>query len=562
MKLRSFFAILAVSSVAILLLGIGTLYKLLGESPLVAVTGGVTATPTAAVFVPKTVPVMVSLLVNPDRIEAFEQVLATPTERLRSHNEFNRLKKILLANTDFNYNRDIQPWLGNETTLALMTTDIDRNFKNGEQPGYLFVLSASDIELATTTLDQFWQQQQSQGYDLVLKPYKGVTVSYRQPNDNGSPSLSTAIINRFVLVANSPKILREAINNLQANTLSLSQSPAYQRALEQLPSSRVGLAFVNLGSWGLDWENTAVNLPSQPSLTISLSLSPQGLLAQTALVKTGEEDEKSVAPLLSEPAKAWQYITGASAFAIAGVDLNHLWEQLSATLAGNSGLENLVNQPISVIKEIWGLDLPQDILTWVTGEYALAMIPPSPEKQTQKPDWIFVAERLSPQAIDAIKHLDELATEEGYSLGTFELGERTLTAWTTLNSIPDPAEITDFNPQVLEAKPRGVHATVGDYEIFTTSVEAMNNLLIATQTETLLDDPEFQIAFERLPKANDGYFFLNWEASVGFLKQQIPLLKLLELSAKPFFDHLRSLTISSAGTVEGVAKATVFVRLK
>jgi hypothetical protein len=279
-------------------------------------------------------------------------------------------------------------------------------------------------------------------------------------------------------------------------------------------------------------------------------------------VKTGEEDEKSVAPLLSEPAKAWQYITGASALAIAGVDLNHLWEQLSATLAGNSGLENLVNQPISVIKEIWGLDLPQDILTWVTGEYALAMIPPSPEKPTQKPDWIFVAERLSPQAIDAIKHLDELATEEGYSLGTFELGERTLTAWTTLNSIPDPAETPDFNPQVLEAKPRGVHATVGDYEIFTTSVEAMNNLLIATQTETLLDDPEFQIAFERLPKANDGYFFLDWEASVGFLQQQIPLLKLLELSAKPFFDHLQSLTISSAGTVEGVAKATVFVRLK
>ena len=561
MKLRSFFAILAVSSAAILLVGIATFYKLLGQSPLAAVTGGVTTTPSAAIFVPKTVPAMISLLVNPDRIEALEQVLIEPKERPRSHAEFNRLKKTLLANTSLNYNRDIRPWLGNETTMALMTTDIDRNLKNGEQLGYLFVLSAADVELATTTLTQFWQKRQSEGVDVVSQPYKGVKLTYRRGEEKGSRSLSTAIFNRFVLVANSPKLLREAINNVQVASLSLSQSQAYQRAIEQLSGSRVGLAFVNLGRWGLDWENPAVNLPSQPSLTMSIGLSPKGLLAQTALVGGEDEGGKSVEPALSEPVQAWQYVTGKSAFAIAGTDLNHFWEQLSTIIAGNSGLENLVNQPLAVVRDIWGLDLPADIFNWVTGEYVLAMIPPSPETQKPKPDWIFVAERLSPQASDAIQHLDELAVEEGYSLGTFQLGERTLTAWTTLNPVPNPPNKT-VKPQVLEAKPKGVRATVGEYEIFTTSVEAMDRALSLVSKETLLDDREFQIAFERLPAVNDGYFFLDWEASVGFLKRQVPLLRLLELSAKPFFDHLRSLTISSAGAAEGVAKATVFIRLK
>lgn len=561
MKLRSFLTILAVGSVLILLLSITIFYKLLGQSPLVAVTGGVTTTPTAAIFVPKTVPVMVSLLVNPDRIEAFEQVLTRPQDRPRSHAEFNRIKKTLLANTNLNYNRDIKPWLGNETTLALMTIDIDRNLKNGEQPGYLFALSAADVELATTTLAQFWQKQQSEGVDVVSEPYKGVKLTYHQGDQTGSRPLSTAIFNRFVLVANSPKILREAINNVQATSLSLSQSLAYQHALEQLPESRVGLVFVNLGRWGLELENPIVNLPSQPSLTMSMGLSPQGLLAHTALVKGGEEDGKSVEPALSQPIQAGQYITGQSGLAIAGTDLNHFWEQLSLTIAGNSGLENLVNQPIGVIKDIWSLDLPQDIFNWVTGEYALAMIPPTPEQQNQKPDWIFVAERFSPQAIDAIKHLDELAVEEGYSLGNFELGERTLSAWTTFNPVPLAAN-KNVNPQVLQAKPKAVHTTVGEYEIFTTSVEAMDQALSLVSPNTLLNDPEFKIAFQQIPTASDGYFFLDWEASVGFLKQQIPLLRLLELSAKPFFDHLRSLTISSTGVVEGVAKATVFIRLK
>lgn len=560
MKLRSFFTILAVSSVAILLLGIGTLYKLLGQSPLALMGGGVTTTPSAAIFVPKTVPVMVSLLVNPDRIEAFEQVIAPPQERLRSHQELNRIKKILLANSDFNYNRDIQPWLGNEVTLALMTTDIDRNLQNGEQPGYLFALSAPNVELASTTLGEFWQRQRSLGYDVVLKPYKGVPVTYRQPSEKGLPSLSTAIINRFVLVANSPKILREAINNVQASSLSLNEFPPYQRALEQLSNRRVGVAFVNLGRWGLDWENRAISLLSQPSLTLSMGLSPKGLLAETALVKAVEDQGKSIEPALSQPVKAWQYIKDSSAFAIAGTDLNHLWEQLSTTVKGNPSLETLVNQPITVIKEIWGLDLPQDILSWVTGEYALAMIPS--EKQKQKPDWIFVVEKASPQADQAIEYLDELATAEGYSLGTFELEEHTLTAWTTLSQIPESLKKPEVNSTLLQAKPKGVHTTVGEYEIFTTSVEAIDQALNLVQTKTLLNDPEFQIAFKQIPTANDGYFFLDWEDSEGFLKGKIPLLKLLELSAKPFFDHLRSLTISSAGTVEGIAKATIFIRFK
>ncbi|MEL7035595.1 MAG: DUF3352 domain-containing protein [Cyanobacteria bacterium J06592_8] len=559
MKLRSFFAILAVSSVVVLLLGLGLFYKLLGQSPLVVRSGGVTPTPAAAIFVPKRVPLMVSLLVNPDRVEAFEQVITPASQRRRSHVEFNRIKKILLANTDLNYNRDIRPWLGNETTVALMAPDIDRNLKNGEQPGYLFALSTVDTELATTTLAEFWQKESATA-DVVSQPYKGVKITSRLPGEQKYRPLATAILNRFVLVANSPKVLREAINNVQASSLSLSQSQAYQRSLEQLAGGRVGLAYVNLGRWGLDWENATVNLPAQPSLTVSMGLSPQGLLAKTALVKVGTDAGKSIAPVLSEPTQAGQYLTSGSAFAIAGTDLNHLWEQLSATIAGNSGLETLVNQPIAVLKEIWSIDLPQDIFNWVTGEYALGMIPPGVSQR--EPDWIFVAEQDSDQASEAIQRLDELAIEQGYSLGTFELGEHTLTAWTTLNSIADPINEDVDSEDILEAKPKGVHTTLENYEIFATSVETMEQALSLVLTETLQDDPEFQISFQQMPMASDGYLFLDWEASQGFLKQQIPLLRLLELSAKPFFDHLRSLTISSSGTVEGIAKATVFVKLR
>ncbi len=559
MKQRSFFAFLAVSAVTLLLLGGGAFYGLLGQTPLAVITGGSASTPAATLFIPKTVPVMVSLLVNPDQVEAFQQVLTEPLERQRSHTEFNRIKRILLANTGLNYGRDIQPWLGSEVTLALMTPDVDRNLKNGEQPGYLFALATKDRQRSRDTLEKFWKGQAGSGAEVVLQPYKGVPLTYRPlENSNGSPQLATATLNQFVLIANSPKVLREAINNVQAQSLSLSQSPAYQRALAQLKPGRIGLAFLNLGSWGLNWTDLETSVAAQPSLAVSVGLHPEGLLADTALLTATGEERDSVDPVLSEPISAMQYLPAASSLAIAGNDLNHLWRELAAVVSGNLGLERLVNQPKEVLQTLWGLDIPQDILSWVTDEYALALVPRTDQPQ---PDWVFVT-TASPQSQEALNHLDAIANSQGYSVGTFELAEHQLSAWTKLMPITLDGDQDDINTPILKAEAKGVHTQVGDYQILTTSVEAMDNALDAAKTGTILENPEFQTSLSRLPQVNNGYFFLNWESSQRILKQQVPLLRLVELSAQPFFDHLRSLTISNTGQVEGVSKSTVFVRLK
>jgi hypothetical protein len=78
----------------------------------------------------------------------------------------------------------------------------------------------------------------------------------------------------------------------------------------------------------------------------------------------------------------------------------------------------------------------------------------------------------------------------------------------------------------------------------------------------ITQDPDFKASIEVLPKINDGYFYLNWLTSRNFLNQQFPLFKLVELSAKPFFDNLRSFTISSSDRVGNIQHATVFLRLR
>ncbi len=563
MKQRSFFSRLAIAAVVLLVLGFGGFYLLLGQNPATLITGGPKTAPEAAIFVPRTAPAMVSLLVNPDRVESVQQVLTRPFQRKNSQSELNRVKKILLGNTGLNYKRDIQPWLGNEITWALVSPDLDRQITNGQQPGYLVALSTKNSEKSRESLDAFWQKQVNAGLDVAYEQYRGVKIIYLRPfsgRPDDTPTLVTATVSdRFVLFSNYPKVMREALNTVQAN-INLTQSDSYQKALEELQNGRVAFAYFNLGDWKLTNPTKADFIPQQPTFAVSVGINPKGLLAETVLIAATEEDKLTSSEALFEPIEALQYITKSSPLMISGKDLNQLWKEFSEIVAFNPALEQFVTQPIEGLKQLWGLDLPQDIFSWVTGEYVLAVVP-RPEPTI--PDWIFVTER-SENTENAIKNLDEIATNQGYTVGSFDLNNNTMTAWTKLKPITiEKPEEPDTEKPIIQAKPKGLHTNVGQYEIFTTSVETMEEALQAQTTGNLItEDPDFQSSLDVLPPSNEGYFYLNWLNSRKILKQQIPLFKLVELSAKPFFDHLQSFTISSTDRIGNIRKASLFVRFR
>jgi hypothetical protein len=99
-----------------------------------------------------------------------------------------------------------------------------------------------------------------------------------------------------------------------------------------------------------------------------------GLVAQTALLGS-EANDSSREPTLSEPVAALQYIPAQSALAIAGTNLNQLWTQLSSAEGSEDALKPLLEQAVASLQSRWGIQLPEDIFSWVQGEYALSMMP-------------------------------------------------------------------------------------------------------------------------------------------------------------------------------------------
>lgn len=555
MNQRSFYAAIA-ATVILLLTSIGgcTSNNLLSSS----------RTPEAAIFVPKQAPLMVSMLVNPENLDKLAQVVASPQERRRTRSELNQLKTSVLANTSLDYERDVKPWVGDEISVAVTTLDIDRDPQNGQQPGYLLAVATKEAQKSREFLELLFTKRAIAGTELAIEQYNGVKLiaENARPQLKKSSSakatkttLSGAVVgDSFVLFANSPQVLKEAITNVQAPELNLSSSSKYQQALTQLPAQKIGLAFLNYPSLS-GWKEQEPPPQTYESQVVALELNRQGLLAETTLVAAPEQEILPSLPALPKSVKALQYLPASVSLAIVGDDLSklehsnlqQLWQQVSPALS----ISKLLKQPLAEVQERWGLNLQSDVFSWVQGEYALGMLPNN--------DWIFVAEK-SPTAEQGISQLDAIASTKGLSITPLSLAEQKTSAWTQLTTVPTDANNPDKAAITLKAKVQGLHATVGNYEVFATSIAAMEQALKATQSGALIDDAKFKASVDAIEQPNQGYVYVDWVANQAMLERQLPILRLFEVAGKPFFSNLRSLTLSSYGNEDSL-KGGVFFKL-
>ncbi|MBD2388406.1 DUF3352 domain-containing protein [Cylindrospermum sp. FACHB-282] len=537
----SFFGFLVAGAIALLLIGITGFYWFFAKSPVNLVAS--TRQPGAAIFVSKLAPVMVSLLANPDRLQALER-----------DGEVSQLKTSLLAKSSIDYKQDIQPWLGQEITLAVTTLDIDRDPENGQQPGYLMALATEKPEKSREFVELLFSQRVLTGANLAVEQYKGVKLIY----DNQENLAGAVVGDKFVLFANDLRVLRAAINNVQAPDLNLISSSKYQKATQELPKGALAVAFLNLPTVA-QWQGLELLEPTYHSLIISLILNPKGLLAETTLLSRSEVVSPSLP--LSQPVGALKYIPASAGLVISGANLRNLgdsnlgkfWRQGTATIYGSEedALGRLV-QPLVDIQKRWGLNLAPDIFSWVRGEYAIAL---SPSEGKTTADWVFVVEK-SPEVVEAIGHLDAIATANNLNISSLTLGQQKISAWTELT-----AATQEQSPLTVEAKVKGAHTTLDNYEIFSSNLETMDQILTA-KGNSLIDNPDFQDSIAVIPQPNQGYIYLDWTKSKKLLERQLPILKLVEILGKPLFNNLRSLTVSSYGNETTSLKGGVFFQLR
>ena len=552
MKPRVFFLTLATGAIAFLAVTIWSIYWIVSQSPLSLLSGGVNNYPQATMFVPKQAPAMVSLLVNPEKLGSLRQLGIPINQRKRSRLEWNELKTNLLSKTGLDYQRDIKPWLGEEITLAVTSLDYDRNSENGVQPGYLLATATKDTQLAKEFLQiSFSEQAITDDIDLVFEEYKGVSIIYQQSlTTEANPNIwASAVVGNFVLFANQPQVIKEAINNAQAVNLNLDRASYYQSALDTIVQPRIGLAYVNLpgtSAW-LDGSSVPETPDIEQTLTVTLSVKRAGLAAETALI--GIKGESDRTPALREPVTTLSYLPPENIVAASGENLARLWQQISTGIDPQSPLAQLVNQLLATLETPSGVNLSEDIFAWVKGEYALSVVS-LPESNSL--GWLFIAktdENTDAEIDKAIAHLDDLAKQQGLNVGNFQVNNTSITAWTKLKTTSAASSIS------LNADVKGVYTRIDRYVLFANSLELISQAL--NRSDSFTSNPRVQKIVASLPDLNDGYLYVDFSRGKTIIEEKLPIVKVIELAGQSLFSHLQAIAITSQGSKNGVRRATI-----
>ncbi|MCZ2206795.1 DUF3352 domain-containing protein [Cylindrospermopsis raciborskii] len=504
--------------------------------------------PGASMFVSRTSPAMISLLVNPQELQSLDR-------------EFTQAIAKLLAK---NITNDIQSWLGKEISLVVTTEDLDRNPDNGMQPGYLMILATEDPTQSREFIKLLFSQRALLGKTLEISKYNGTKLVYDLPSENKltssqfsgfeiNSSLAGAVVGKYVLFANDVKVLKESINNVQAPNLNLVSYPKYQRAIQELPKNALAMGYFNL-PYVAKWQNLkfpeTLSSANYDSQLISLVLNPDGLLVETGFFNPSPVTHQGSMARLNN---AVNYLPESVGLAISGTNLqeesgiNKLWQQATTTIYGSPtiGTRRLLPR-LWEIQEQLGISLADDIFSWIDGEYALGIFP-TVEDNTH---WTFIVEN-SPSLIQGIAHLNTVAVKQGFNVSSFPLNDQTIFAWTKLK----------FLNKIVDAQIIGLHTTVDNYEIFASDILTMEKIL-THQENSLTQNRQFKTAAGHRSQTNQGYVYIDWRKSQRFFESQQPLVPLGELFAQPLFKNLRSLTISNYGQNPGMWKGGVFFQLK
>jgi len=293
-----------------------------------------------------------------------EEALAAAGKLLRTPDPEQRLKELLErkakeSGEDFDYDRDIKPWLGERA--GVYAADLAADEPNG-----LVIAATTDEDKARDAVEAAITRSRSRG-KLTTREYEG--VEYQVDGER----TAYGIVDGFLAVGDEPQLKRTIKT---ADGKSLAETNRYQDALDGLAAERLGTGYVDVKGFidaaakadpatagqldqftgRLDLDKLApvglAFLANGDRLSVEGVQSTKGasgLYRRLALLSVGAST-----PLTAElPADAW----GAYGIPKLGATAKELYGAFAGALGGAALSGQLEQQT--------GLNLEEDVFSWI-----------------------------------------------------------------------------------------------------------------------------------------------------------------------------------------------------
>lgn len=513
--------------------------------------------PVGAEVVPKDAMMTISVSTDPRKWEEVKQ-FGTPESQAAFQKFLGQLRDRFLTTYGYNYQRDIQPWVGNQVMIALLrkqtlettnSTTPDTPPPPPAQQATVVVLPIADPLKAQQILDRPKQLKQGK---VVERTYRGIQIKDTEgvPNQN----FSAAVLGKnFLVVADSQTAMNQVIDIYKGDQ-SLAKVPGYVTALQKIETP---------GPFG----QLYLNIPVAASYASAKSITPvsqenlkqlednQGLAATVNLVNEGLE-LKAISWLKPNSEKKFTVennatqmlnrIPGNALMMISGSNLQRMWDDYVQGAAANPVAPVNPEALRKSVNNATGMDLEKNFLNWMAGEYSLSLVPmakSSDELQKFAAGFVFMVKASDRRAAeDSLKKLDEMMKGKDFEVGEAVANGESVVKWSS---------------------PFGGFSIVrgwlnGNVAFFTLGGPVVNQILPAP-TKTLAESLVLQKSLPQDSEAFSGNFFIDINQTFNPQNLSIPQLP---PNQKVWIDGIESIGVTSVISSNRTTRYDVFVKLK
>jgi len=503
--------------------------------------------PVGAEVIPQDALIAISVTTEPGQWQKLREFGTVQSQAAFDKSLAEARDRVLTAN-GFDYQKDIQPWVGGEVTVAFLgpKAPVTSPAIPPNQQSIVVVLPIRDPLKAK----QILEQPRPQGGKLINRTYKGFEV--KETQGTAQAFSATAIDGKYLLVTNDPKATDRAIDAYKGEA-SLAKTPGYNQALGQV---KVPQTFGKL----------YVNLPAAAAVTAAntgRSLSPQNLeqlqqnqgVAATATLEPEGIQLKSVSWLKPDSTRKFDGKNTASVMPsllpadtivmASGGNLKKFWQDYSQGAAANPVTP--INPEVirSGIKSTVGMDWEQDFLPWMDGEFAIALAAAPAGASASLPFSLLIMTKASDRraAEATLKKLDDAMVERyKFKVAETDVAGKPVTAWT----VPQSGAV--INRGWLD----------GDITFLSLGAP-IASAIVPRPGKPLADSDAFKKAIPAELNPNNGHFYLNVNEAINAKK--FPILQ-LPPGNRELVAAVRSLGVTAAVSGDRTTRYDVFVGLQ
>ncbi|MBR8838408.1 MAG: DUF3352 domain-containing protein [Stigonema ocellatum SAG 48.90 = DSM 106950] len=401
--------------------------------------------PVGANIIPQDALFAVSLTTDPGQWQKLRE-FGTKQTQAEVDKNLVQLRDRFLTNNGYDFQKDISPWVGDQLTIAILAPEASKpaskpiatneGATTGDQ-SLVIVLPVKNPTIAKSILEQ---PKTLKGGKWIDRTYKNTTIKEIK-GSLGENFSATLLDGRFLVITDNPKTTEKTIDAYKGKA-TLATSPGFADNFSKIATYQPFAQFyVNVPySAKIAAASPTRRLPDQ---VLTQLQNNQGLAGTITLESEGislkgvswlNPNSQRVLAVENKAGKMQNFVPAETLMMLSGGNLQQLWADYVLTSQGNPLSPIAPEQLRSGVKSLTNLDLDRDLLSWMSSEYSISVIPTSLKEGSPtdvRAGLVFMIQASDRTKAEAsLKQLDEvMKTQYQFQIQQGTVGGKPVVNW-------------------------------------------------------------------------------------------------------------------------------------